>query len=700
MRVFHLVKGLGRGGAETLLVRSAKTPLAAQRRNAYGYFLPWKDELVGEIENQGCVVKCFKAGNPLQMAMKIPELIFFLRSWRPDVIHCHLPLAGVIGRLLGRALRIPVVYSEHNLQERYHPLTRVANRLTWRWQDRVIAVSDEVRESIGRNLPPKPSVTTIVNGVDCEVFSRDLSLRALVREQFGLSEQDLLVGTVAVFRKQKRLDLWLEVARRVSREFDNVHFVIVGDGPERDVVERLVVEFGLEERVHLPGLRSDVLAYYSAMDTFVMSSDFEGLPVALLEAMACGVPVVCTKAGGIAEVVRDGVEGLLTNLRDVNLMTAKLTRICRHAELRQSLGRASRQRVLSGFSLTQMRSQIEEIYKSVSGAKGSSFPTYGLAGYELERSPSSNASLDLVRLALGGGTERSPRTPEFFSWKHSQSPFGQSFSLGVRCLRSADLVGLRLFQPWNFLSGGDSIRGVRAVDTCTHPDHQRKGIFSYLTRLALQDLASEKVDLVFNTPNKKSLPGYLKLGWELFCEVPIMIRAVPVGRRVTGSHDRQSLEDVLRMFSVADVEHLLAATRVDSGFQIDKSLRYLQWRYSGHPTVKYYYSFLSEANELRALAVWCETSRFGLRELALCELFSQAPPAASELIVDILSKSCCHFAVTAFRHPSYGEGFWSELGFRRVPLKTLSVTVLPLVERLRPRNSLNLIFSTGDLQIF
>ena len=147
-----------------------------------------------------------------------------------------------MARLAGRILRVPVVYTEHNLQERYHTLTRLANRLTWTLQARAIAVSAEVQNSISRSLPPSTSSQIILNGVDCGRFAPDPALREKTRDHLGVGNSDFVIGTVAVFRKQKRLDLWLDVARRLAAGNPNLQFVLVGDGPEKPLVEKLVRE--------------------------------------------------------------------------------------------------------------------------------------------------------------------------------------------------------------------------------------------------------------------------------------------------------------------------------------------------------------------------------------------------------------------------------------------------------------------------
>ena len=128
--------------------------------------------------------------------------------------------------------------------------------------------------------------------------------------------------------------------------------------------------------------------------------------------------------------------------------------------------------------------------------------------------------LELLRSSLGGGPG-GMRTGDFFRWKHLENPFGRSFAL----IGEADgrLVGFRAFMRWRLSAAGTAVLAVRAVDTATHPDYQGQGIFSTLTRRSIESLRDE-ADLVFNTPNEKSLPGYLKMGWQIAGKVPVRVR--------------------------------------------------------------------------------------------------------------------------------------------------------------------------------
>jgi cysteine sulfinate desulfinase/cysteine desulfurase-like protein len=141
IKILHIIKSLGRGGAEMLLQETLKVHDKEKFEFHFIYFLPWKNQMVAGIEHEGGIVSLFSANNNLTIMLKVPEIIRYIKKNKIDIIHAHLPWAGFASRIIYKISEIPVVYSEHNIQNRYHFITKSFNKITFNWQTKVIAVS-------------------------------------------------------------------------------------------------------------------------------------------------------------------------------------------------------------------------------------------------------------------------------------------------------------------------------------------------------------------------------------------------------------------------------------------------------------------------------------------------------------------------------------------------------------------------------
>lgn len=364
-RVFHLIKGLGRGGAEKLLSEGVRYTDGKKFTYGYGYFLDWKNALVEELKAWSETVHCFQSNTSLAILLSVPRVEKYLTEWRADLIHCHLPVAGIAGRLSGRISNIPVIYTEHNVQERYHWITRLLNRWTWRWQAAVIAVSNEVAASIRSTIDSRVPIYVVPNGIAIDDFTRSPKDRAEIRGRFQIDMDAPVIGTVAGFRAQKNLTGWVKAARLIYDRHPNAHFLIVGDGPLRSEIESEIDSSGLEGKVHLTGIEENVAPLYSAMDIYMISSNFEGLPVSLLEAMAMRLPVVSTPAGGIPEVLIDGTTGYIVEFDAIEKLADKATLLISSPELCNKMGDEGRKVIETKFTIQEMVRELERIYLSI-----------------------------------------------------------------------------------------------------------------------------------------------------------------------------------------------------------------------------------------------------------------------------------------------------------------------------------------------
>ncbi len=370
VKILHIIKSLGRGGAETLLVETAKIHDRSRFELHVIFFLPWKDQLVEPLRQEGVKVLNIPATNNFSIITQYKVVERYITMHQIDLVHCHLPWAGFLGRTIFLRTDIPVVYTEHNKQERYHFVTKMLNRFSFNWQLHAIAVSEDVRQSILSNIDVDIPVTTIANGVNTAHFSNNRGIGNALRESHCIKKDAVVIGTLAVFRKQKCLLNWLDVFAKLHATNNNLRGVLVGDGPLREVLVAHRDSLGLADVVLMPGMQTNAADWYNVMDIFMISSEFEGLPLAMLEAMASEKPVVSTLAGGIGEVVSHGETGFLVPFGDWEGLEKYAQLLINDELLRETVGSKARTRIVENFSLTQMVSSLESIYAKQVVQKG------------------------------------------------------------------------------------------------------------------------------------------------------------------------------------------------------------------------------------------------------------------------------------------------------------------------------------------
>lgn len=371
-RVLWLIKGLGYGGAEKLLTIAA--PYLNRDRFQYeaAYLLPEKSALVPELERAGIPVHCLGQRSRTD-PMVLWRLVRLLSHRRPDVLHMHLPYAGILGSVATRFSRVPVtVYTEHSGADQYHRLTSLVHRRLYKWKDYVICVSDAVRGTVEAqcHVNGKPRLRTIYNGVDWADIARLVDPDNDVRAALGIQDGQQMVLTVANFRPEKRHVDLIEACQAVLAQRSDVIFVLVGDGPERPAVEAAVRQRGIEGSVRFTGTRRDALSFISQCDLFVLPSSYEGLGISVLEALALGRPVVATRVGGIPEVVRDGIDGLLVQSRNPARLAEAILKVLDDPELQERFAGSAKDGLRDQFEIATMVRQVESVYEEGLAARG------------------------------------------------------------------------------------------------------------------------------------------------------------------------------------------------------------------------------------------------------------------------------------------------------------------------------------------
>ncbi len=309
------------------------------------------------------------------------------------------------------------------------------------------------------------------------------------------------------------------------------------------------------------------------------------------------------------------------------------------------------------------------------------------------------AIVDLCRSSLGW----KPDDPNerFFAWKHDENPFGTSPSWVAEA--DGRSLGVRVFLRWRFRSpDGHVLRAVRAVDTATHPDAQGRGIFTRLTLDALPDLRDDGVDFIFNTPNDKSRPGYLKMGWAEVGRVPVAVRVASIGRlsAVAGARAAADKWSQPSAFGVSapdafadddEVASMLAVSSSSGRVSTDRDIAYLRWRYSFDAL---HYRVVPVGDSIAAGAVVFRLRRRGTAlEATISELAAPSPSAARSTIGSILRATGADYAIAA------GGPELLRAGFVPAPPLGPVLTWKPIVRTGVPNMS-ELGFGLGDVELF
>lgn len=287
-----------------------------------------------------------------------------LKGLKPDVVHAHDPhgvaMAALALSMSTQTVKPPLLASR---RVDFHMRGNTLSRWKYRQVDCFICASDAIRRMVIADGIDAARTVTVHEGIDLERV--DAAPQARPHEEFWLPHEAPIVGNVAALVPHKGQRHLIEAAALVVREVPDARFLIAGEGDLRPALERQIKEHRLEKHVLLAGFRPDVLSLHKSFDIFVLSSITEGLGTSLLDAMACAKPIVATTAGGIPEVVADGVTGLLVPPRDHGSLARAIVTLLKDAALRKTMGSAGLARVHECFSAERMVQETVRVYQRV-----------------------------------------------------------------------------------------------------------------------------------------------------------------------------------------------------------------------------------------------------------------------------------------------------------------------------------------------
>ena len=378
IRVLLVITGLAMGGATNVVL-----DLARYFNNHSDFDLllltgpapPGRTDVTYFAHEQGVTTQIIPSLinqiNPVVNGKAIADIRQVIVQGNFDIVHTHSSVAGVLGRLAARTAKVcATVHHVHGwgLHEEMSTGTRMLylclERLCARFTDRIIAVSQpNIEKGLAHRIGKKEKYALIYNGIDLEKFRQPVD-ELKIRMELGLNPDSKLVGMIGRLDQQKNpLDL-IRVASIVTRSYSNVQFLIVGDGPLHLECQRLIDQLNLKEKFFLLGFRNDVVRILPILTLTVMSSLWEGLPLAFLESMSAGKPIVANNVDGAKDVVCDGETGFLVNPHQPPEMAKHILFLLENEKKCCEMGQVARQRS-NYFSKQRMVGQIESLYKEL-----------------------------------------------------------------------------------------------------------------------------------------------------------------------------------------------------------------------------------------------------------------------------------------------------------------------------------------------
>jgi glycosyltransferase involved in cell wall biosynthesis len=371
VRVVTLVDGIGLAGGAERLAREVVLRLDPDRFERTLCVSRWSDERARAAREAGVLAALEDAGVAFLGLRR--RGTWDLVSWRPllrllrdgtDVLHGHKVGSNVWASVLGTLAGTPaIVAHEHTWSFQGQPLRKLLDRrLIATRADAFLAVSELDRRRMIEIERIDPSKLIFVpNGIPEPPAPGSSNIRG----ELGIDAATPIVGTVCALRPQKALEVLIDAAATLAGRIDGVRVLIVGEGPERPVLERRIADLGLAGTVTLLGHRDDVRDLIADFNVAVCSSDFEGTPLSVLEYMQAGLPIVATNVGGIPDLIAEGRQGLLVDPGDPAALTASVERLLDEPGLAAALGSGARERQLAEFDIGVTVRAVERIYEGL-----------------------------------------------------------------------------------------------------------------------------------------------------------------------------------------------------------------------------------------------------------------------------------------------------------------------------------------------
>jgi len=364
INIMQLVPSLRVGGAENQVVTLANS-LDKTKFNVILCILQKGGPLLRQVSKDVSVIEIKYRQRYFPFALM--KLIWILKKYKVHILHCHLYFSGFWGRIAGLIARVPVmITTEHGktLWKKKHHI--------WfeRWIDKFtamrIAVSEDIKKiRIEREKLSPQKIVVIPNAIDINKFKKTKKEIQLKKREFNLDTNTFIIGTVGRLVEAKDLFTLLDAVAILKQNMDNFKVLIVGDGVLRHALQNYAHKLHIMDKIIFTGSREDIPDLLAMFDVFVLSSIREGIPVALLEAMASKKAIIATKVGGIPEVLEDNKSGILIPPRHPDILVEKIMYLFNNLNERERLGLNAYIRVEEKYGINKVIKNIEQLYEDL-----------------------------------------------------------------------------------------------------------------------------------------------------------------------------------------------------------------------------------------------------------------------------------------------------------------------------------------------
>lgn len=362
MNILHLIFSFERGGAETYILNT----IERMREKGVKFFVicDHKGSNHDKIEKVCSDVEIININSifDIKAAYKIAK---FCRANNIDIIQSHFlreSFAAVLAKFFNP--KIKVIWTMHLIYEEKRGILNFLNRLFSRGTSAIICVSEAVRQSLEEKGINRKKLVTVLNGVDTGYFKPVYD--ANIREEFGIEKDEVLLTTVSRFQEIKGHDFLIDALNELNMNYDiKFKALLVGDGEEMDNIKNKVNKLGLENQVIFAGYREDIPRILTESDIYISPSKNEAISFSIMEALACGVPVVATEVGGVPEVINKGKCGIMVNYGDEKEFAKAIFQLYNNKSEYEEMKKNSRQLIEENFSLNNMIEKTYSLYRNL-----------------------------------------------------------------------------------------------------------------------------------------------------------------------------------------------------------------------------------------------------------------------------------------------------------------------------------------------